>query len=113
MKEAKSITAPEQPALLSNDNNDGLEGSPKLEPATAERLANMVVGGTIGVGVGMAGGIALAFLKNGWGGGGEELLTFMGIGLMLCGTIGIIIGAFYKVSLPSQDATEYGEEKVA
>ncbi len=60
----------------------------------------------------MIGGIALAFLKNGWG-GGEELLTFMGIGLMLCGTIGIIIGAFYKVSLPNQNAAELGKEKVA
>jgi hypothetical protein len=109
----ESITTQQPPVSPPNGNTDMSDGSPQLQPATVERMVNIAAGGTIGVGVGMAVGMALAFLKNGWGGGGEELLTFMGIGLMLCGTIGIIIGAFYKVSLPNQDATEFRKEKVA
>jgi hypothetical protein len=113
MKALESITAPNQPPLLpSNDNNDKLDGSPQLKPSTVERLANIAMGGTIGVGIGMAAGIGFSFLKNGWG-GGDDLLNFMGIGLMLCGTIGMIIGAVWRVSLPDTDATESRREQVA
>jgi len=105
-------TQSQQSMSPNSGNNYNLDGSPQLQPATVERLVNMAAGVTIGIGVGMAGGIALAFLKNGWG-GGDDLLNFMGIGLMLCGTIGILIGAFYKVSLPNQETTEFRKEKVA
>lgn len=105
-------TQSQQTMPSNNGNHYNIDGSPQLQPAAVERLVNMVAGVTIGVAVGMFGGIALAFLKSGWG-GGDDLLNFMGIGLMLCGTIGILIGAFYKVSLPNQTATEFPKEKVA
>jgi len=109
----ESIKAQQPPMSPTESNNYMPDGSPQLQPATVERMVNIAAGGTIGVGVGMIGGIALAFLKNGMSGGGDDLLNFMGIGLMLCGTIGIIIGAFYKVSLPNQETTEFSKEKVA
>ena len=65
----KSIKNQQPLASSTNGNSHLPDGSPQLQPATIERMVNIAAGGTIGVAVGMFGGIALAFLKNGMSGG--------------------------------------------